>query len=88
MATIATPTVFNTRRRPQTDAENPNSLFTARVLAVDTGFGPRAAAPIELWQSMVNNTLAKVFRDALQTLEGCHPPPHRLILGLVLFAVD
>jgi hypothetical protein len=84
MATIATPTMLNTLCGPQTDAENPHSLLTTRVLAVDTGFGPRAAAPIELWQSTTDNTLAKVFRDPFQTLEGCHPPPHRFSLGLVL----
>lgn len=84
MATIAAPTVFNTLCRPQTHAENPHSLLTARVIAVDTGFGSRAAATIELWQSTSNNALAKVFRDPLQTLEGCHPPPLGLSLGLIL----
>jgi hypothetical protein len=86
MATIAAPTVFNTLCRPRTHAENPHSLLAARVITVGTGSSPRAVATIELWQSTVNNALAKVFRDPLQTLEGCHPPPLSLSLGLVLLA--
>lgn len=84
MTTIATPTVFNTRHGPQTHAMNPYSLLTTRIAAIDASVLTRTTTAIELWQSTINNALAKVFGYALQPLEGCHPSPLSLNFCFIL----
>ena len=65
VATITAPTMLNTLRRPRTHTENPHSLFTTRIATVDTSCCTRTVATIELWQSTINNALAKVFGDTV-----------------------
>ena len=87
MTTIAASTVPRALCRPRTHTMNPYSPLAARVATIDTGVVTRTTTAIELWQSTINNALAKVFGYAIQSLEGCHPSPLSLNFCFILFAV-